>query len=227
VVISEMLDSSLTTADDVERRLGRRCLAGVPLLTSLKRGRRTSPVMAVVDRPTSAFAEAFRNLRASLLFYGSRDHVGAVAITSALPQEGKTTVALCLARSAALQGQRVVLLDCDLRRRQLNQFAWDEGAPGLIDVLAGRATIEDAIVMDTESGAKILPLRDGQPDGDDLIGGLAMDRLLHDLRDKFDLVILDTAPVLPIADTRVLATKVDKVVLVTRWRKTSEHAVQA
>ena len=99
--------------------------------------------------------------------------------------------------------------------------------PGLLEVLAGQATLEEALVKDELTGAMILPLNNSVAVGQDLMGGEAMDALLAKLRERFDLVVLDTSPVLPLADTRILATKVDVVVLVARWRKTSEHAVHA
>lgn len=228
VIAAEMLDSSLTTADDVERRLGRRFLAGVPLLSSVKGMRGMSPTAAVVEKPNSAFAEAYRNLRASLKYATLNGPVTVVAITSALPQEGKTTTSICLARSAALQGQRVVLVDCDTRRRELNKLVRNgEDKPGLLEVLAGEAPLEDALVKDELTGMLILPLNQSRLVPHGLMDGEAADALLAKLREKFDLVVLDTTPVLPLADTRIMATKVDVVVFVARWRKTSEHAIQA
>jgi capsular exopolysaccharide synthesis family protein len=228
VFVSEMLDSSLTTAEDVERRLGRRYLAGIPEVGSIGGIRNVSPVDAVVRYPTSVFAEAFRNLRASLLYGTARGPVKIVAMASALPQEGKSTTSICLARSAASMGQRVILLDCDLRRRQLNRFIQPGSTSvGLLDVLAGRATLEEACCEDPVTQAVMLPLNTTEVAEEDPFGGEAMDALLERLRDSFDLIILDTAPILAIADTRVLATKADVVVLLARWRKTSEHALRA
>lgn len=228
VFLSEMFDSSLTTAEDVERRLGRRYLAGIPEVGSIGGIRNVSPVDAVVRYPTSVFAEAFRNLRASLLYGTSRGPVKIVAMASALPQEGKSTTSICLARSAAAMGQRVILIDCDLRRRQLNRFIQPGSTNvGLLDVLAGRATLEEACCEDPVTQAVMLPLNTTEVAEEDPFGGEAMDALLERLRESFDLIILDTAPILAIADTRVLATKADVVVLLARWRKTSEHALRA
>ena len=228
VIVSEVLDSSLTTAEDIERRLGRRYLAGVPLLSSLKGGRRTTPIDAIVQQPNSAFAEAYRNLRASLRYSTLNGPVSVIAVSSALPQEGKTTTSICLARSAALQGLRVILVDCDTRRRDLNRLVKGRAHPaGLLEVLAGEAQLADALVQDDATTAMILPLNASTVGADDPIGGERMDALLAGLRRAFDLVILDTTPILPTADTRTLSTKVDVVVLVARWRKTSAHAIQA
>ncbi|MGH6963955.1 MAG: GumC family protein [Phenylobacterium sp.] len=228
VIVSEILDSSLTTAEDIERRLGRRYLAGVPLLSSLKGGPRTAPINAIVQWPQSAFAEAYRNLRASLRYSTLNGPVQVMAISSALPQEGKTTTSICLARSAALQGLRVVLVDCDTHRRDLNRLVKGRAhSPGLMEVLAGEASLKDALVQDEATTTMILPLNASVVAARDYIGGEAMDGLLAELRRTFDLVILDTTPILPTADTRMLSTKVDVVVLVARWRKTSAHAIQA
>lgn len=225
--IAEMLDSALTTAEDIENRLGRRYLGGIPLLSSIKGLRKWTPINAVVEAPLSAYAEAFRNIRTSMN-YALPSNVAVVAVTSALPQEGKTTTSICLARSAALQGLKVVLIDCDTRRRGLNKIVKDARKPvGLVELLTGKASMADALVADDITPAMILPLNKSDIGAENLFGTAAFDDLLDELRQHFDLIVLDTAPVLPIADTRVIATKVDAVLFVARWRKTPEHAVRA
>jgi succinoglycan biosynthesis transport protein ExoP len=222
-----MLDSSLTTAEDVEQRTGYRYLAGVPALASIKGGRGVDPIESVGSRPSSAFAESFRNLRAALN-YSFDGAAQVVAITSALPREGKTTTSICFARAVAQQGARVVLVDCDLRRRSLNMLIpSSHRGPNLVDVLAGEALYADALVRDEASGAMILPLGPSAGGSTDVLGGEAMTSLLSELRTQFDLIVLDTAPILPIADAVVLASKADAVVMVVQWRKTSEHAIRA
>jgi Mrp family chromosome partitioning ATPase len=123
---------------------------------------------------------------------------------------------------------RVILVDCDTHRRALNRLVKGRAhAPGLLEVLAGEVSLRDALVQDEATTTMILPLNASVTAGHDHMGGEAMDRLLAELRRAFDLVILDTTPILPTADTRLLSTKVDVVVLVARWRKTSAHAIQA
>ena len=227
VILAETLDAGLATAEDVERRLETSYLGAIPLLASVAETRNENPVDYVVAKPLSSFAEAFRNLRTSILYARLGEPVKIVAITSSLPGEGKTTTSICLARSASLQGARVIVVDCDLRRRTVNRMLSAEPTAGLLEVLSGEATLEQAIVIDGVSGASILPLAKSSFTPKDVFGTAAMDRLLEELRQRYDLVILDTAPILPVADTRVLAPKADVVVFLARWRKTPQHAIEA
>ena len=227
VVLVEMLDAGLATAEDVERRLDTAYLGAIPLLSSVADGINVSPVDYILAKPLSAFTESFRNLRASVVYSRLGVPVKVLAITSALPGEGKSTTSVCLARSASLQGLRVVIVDCDLRRRNVNKLLQGEATHGLLEVLSGDSTLDQALAVDQASGASVLPLAKSNFTPKDVFGTAAFDHLLENLRERFDLVILDTAPLLPIADTRVLAPKADVVVFLTRWRKTPQHAVEA
>jgi capsular exopolysaccharide synthesis family protein len=227
VILMEMLDAGLATAEDVERRLETAYLGAVPLLASVADGSGLAPIDQVVEKPLSSFAEAFRNLRASILYSRLGEAVQIVAVTSALPGEGKTTTSVCLGRVAALQGSKVIVVDCDLRRRTVNRLLREEPKMGLLEVLSGEATLDQAVWPDKETGAHFLPLAHASFTPKDVFGTAAMDKLLNELRARYDLVILDTAPVLPVADTRVLAPKADTVVFLARWRKTPQHAIQA
>jgi capsular exopolysaccharide synthesis family protein len=222
-----MLDSGLATAEDVERRLEASYLGAVPLLSTVAEGSNLEPIDYVVAKPLSSFSEAFRNLRASISYSRLGEPVQVVAVTSSLPGEGKTTTSFCLARTAAIQGSRVIVVDCDLRRRTVNRLMKTEPTVGLLEVLSGEAQLQQAVVVDDATGAHVLPLAKSGYTPKEVFGTAAMDRLLGDLRSRYDLVVLDTAPVLPVADTRVLAPKADAVVFLTRWRKTPQHAVEA
>lgn len=226
VALAEMLDAGLATAEDVERRLDTTYLGAIPLLASVADDN-TNPLDHVVAKPLSAFSEAFRNLRTSILYSRIGEPVKVVGVTSALPGEGKTTTSVCLGRVAALQGGRVLVVDCDLRRRTVNRLMGHEPAVGLLEVLGGEATLQQAVVVDNESGAHFLPLAKSAVTPKDVFGTSAMDRLLADLRARYDLIILDTAPVLPVADTRVLAPKADAMIFLAKWRKTPQHAIEA
>lgn len=229
VVLVEMLDDTLQTAEDVERRLGLPALGSIPLLMSIAKGRdrKMPPLEYLSKRPLSGFAEAFRSLRTSILYARLDEAIKVVTITSALPGEGKTTTAACLAVSAAKAGSRVVIVDCDLRRRNVSRLFRIQGQSGLLDVLNGEATLAQALVQDPASGAWVLPQVQREVTTDDVFSSDAMTGLLKTLRDQFDLIVLDTAPLLAIAETRVLASRSDAVVFLTRWRKTPVKAAEA
>lgn len=227
VVLAELLDSGLATAEDVERRLNTAYLGSIPLLSSVAEGAVEAPVDYVVSKPLSSFSEAFRSLQAAILHARLGEPEKIVAITSALPGEGKTTTSICLARSAALQGRKVIIIDCDLRRRTVNRLLQEDPQSGLLEVLSGESTLQQATSVDAATGAHVLPVAASKFTPKDVFGSVAMDKLLAELRSRYDLVILDTAPVLPVADTRVLAQKADLVVMLARWRKTPEPAIEA
>jgi len=225
VALAEMLESGLATAADVEKRFNLRYLGAIPALHSVVKSSRLEPIDYIVERPLSGFSEAFRSLLASIL-HGGGDPVRTVAVTSALPGEGKTTTAICLARAAVMQGYRVVIVDCDLRRRSLERIVSPSPKIGLLEVLSGDVQLEQALVKDTRTDADILPLSQAPISLKDVFGSAAMDQLLQTLRSQYDLVVLDTAPVVPVADSRVLARKADFVAVVARWRSTPYQAIQ-
>lgn len=226
-VARQNMTAGLTTMEDVEGRLGAPYLAGIATVaSSIKKPTSTDPMQAVINHPFSSFAEGFRTLSTTLL-HGKDGPVRVVALTSALPNEGKTTTSVCLARVSALSGTRTVLVDCDLRRRSVNRLlAGREPTQGLIEVLEGKVGLDDVILLDEPSGCHILPLAQRGAITGSPFDTPEMDDLLRDLAARYDLVILDTAPVLPIVDTRVLAAKVDAVALLARWRVTPIHAVR-
>ena len=230
IMLAEALDSGLATSEDVERFLGVASLGSVPLLSSTagaaKGAGALSPADMIVDKPLSAFAEAFRNLRTSIVYSRVDKPIRVIAVTSSLPGEGKTTTAFCLGRAMAMSGSRTVVVDCDVRRRNINRLLGHEPAVGLMEVLAGKATLDQALVLDSVSGAWFLPLARSSFTPKDLFGGQAMSNLLSDLKARFEFVLLDTAPVLPVADTRSLAPKADVIVFLTQWRRTPRRAVQ-
>lgn len=232
VAAAEFMRDGLRTSEDVEQHLGREYLGAIPELSSLSKPRGSvrkrlqgKPMDYVVSRPLSAFPEAFRNLKASALSMQG-EPVRTVAVTSALPREGKSTVSICLARTAALQGWKVLLVDCDLRRPGLTEALGLQPRAGLIEVLRGGVQLEQAVVRDEASGADLLLLPGKADATNDVFGSSAMDQLLHRMKAQYDLVVLDTAPVLPVAESRVLSAKADTVIFAASWNKTPRRAVQ-
>jgi exopolysaccharide transport family protein len=229
VIVAEIMDAGVATSEDIERKIGLPSVASVPLMSSVAEAgeRGMQPIDYVLRKPLSGFAEAFRSLRTSILYAAPGQQGKIVVLTSALPGEGKTTTSICLARVAAQAGSKVLLLDCDLRRRAVTRTLGLTPDRGLAEVLHGSTPLESAVLLDQASGAYILPLAHTASSTEDLFGLPAMDQLLATVRGSFDLIILDTAPVLALADTRILANKVDLVVLLARWRKTPARAISA
>ncbi len=221
---AEALDDTIKSADDVERRLGMPTLAVVPTVEQkalrLLAPEDRHPAGYLVEKPLSPYAESFRVLRTSLLYADPQRDAKVVAVTSALPDEGKTTCALSLARVAALGGQRVAVLDCDLRRRALNRVLNIHPRVGLIEVLSGQRSWRDVCGVDEPSGAHVIPLAETALTPRDMFSLPAMEDLLLELREHYDLIILDCAPVLVAADARLVVGQADTAIIVARWRKT-------
>ncbi|WP_426042673.1 GumC family protein [Brevundimonas sp. TWP2-3-4b1] len=227
VVLAIMLDTGVITGEDIEHKFGLPHLGSVPLLSSVAdpKDRDDAPADYVISKPLSSFAESVRALRASIQFSRIGHTVKVITLTSALPGEGKTTTALCLTRVAAQAGLRVILVDCDLRRRNVNRLLGVEPESGLVEVLNRTVSLDQAAILDERSGAYVLPLAKNSFTPKDVLGTQAMDQLIEHLRRDFDLVIMDTAPVLAVSDTRLVAAKSDAVVFLTRWRGTPEKAI--
>lgn len=229
VFLIELLERGLRTSEDVTRRIGVPYLGAVPYLDKTARmvdGEFVSAENYVLKRPVSAFGEALRNIRAGIFFANPDRRVKVLAITSSVPDEGKTTTSLGIARISALAGSRTVIVDCDLRRRSATHALGIEVEKGLTEVLFKTATLQDVIRKDPGSGADVVPLAQAEFTPRDLFGSDAMRQLIEQLRAKYDVIILDTAPVLPLADTRVLAALADTVLVVARWGRTPAALVK-
>ncbi|MFZ4534654.1 MAG: CpsD/CapB family tyrosine-protein kinase, partial [Alsobacter sp.] len=229
VVLAVMLNSGIVTSEELEARFGLPALGSVPLLSSVSdpEDRHLLPSDYLVAKPLSSFAESVRALRTAMMSSRIGERITVVAISSPLPGDGKTTASLCLARSSAMAGLRVVLVDCDLRRRNVNRMLGIEPELGLIDVLNDESCLPQALFLDEASGAHVLPLTKNSFTPKDVFASAAMARLTDRLRSMYDLVIFDTAPVLAVSDTRMLAGLADTTVLLVQWRKTPEKAVTA
>jgi len=232
IVVRTMLDPRLSTADDIEKGLDLDALPAIPTLESAL-GRfkdateSTDPAVHVVTHPYTAFTEQFRNLLTAIRKPGAESKARIIAITSSLPHEGKTTTSICLARVAAMSGLKTIIVDCDLRHRSLNRYVPNALKPGLLEYLRGMSSLQQVLQVDEATGAVLLPAAVSPSRASDSLGGERMKELLAALHASYDLVILDTPPVLPLADARVIAAMADAVVMIARWRSTSRRAVEA
>ncbi len=223
VYLLEMGDTTLASGEAVRNMLGLPCFALVPNV-----GRRSLGRLRVEDyaalRPLGGFAEQMRGLRAGLWLGASRPTT--VSVTAARPGEGKTTVAVALGRVAALSGERVVLLDCDLRRPSIARLLGQEGEPGLAEVLAGEAEVSAVTKKDPLTSMDYISAGAKGPGAAGLFMSGKMATVVQELRDQYDLVLMDAPPALAIADTRLIAQIADATLFCTRWRDTPREVAQ-
>jgi succinoglycan biosynthesis transport protein ExoP len=208
-LLRHVLDTKVRNDQDV------RALTDQPLLGAIAFDDAvpSHPVM-VADQPHSAPAEAIRRLRTNLQFVGVASGSKAVVITSSIPGEGKSTTAINLAVSLADAGSRVLLVDADLRRPSVAEYLGLEGRAGLTSVLIGRADVEDVVQPWQQSGLDVLPSGQVPPNPSELLGSPAMRELLTKLQSSYDVVVLDTPPLLPVTDATILTKMVGGALLV-------------
>ncbi len=228
VWLVEMFDRKLVTSDDVERKLGLPHIANVPEIASLRRAgeARIPAIDYALERPASLYAESLRAIRLALL----RPRLGGMAtvgITSSRPNEGKTTMAISLARVSAMAGSRTLLVDSDVRRPMITQALGLAPRFGLVELLRGQARLEEVLIRDEASGAMLLPIVEAVGSSHDLFDTARIQSLLTALQGHFDLVIFDAAPALAVADARLLLRQLGDVLMVVRWKNTLRQTAAA
>jgi polysaccharide biosynthesis transport protein len=221
--LRERFDSGLRSGRQVEQVLGLPRLGFVPSVRGL--GRRGELPNYLISRPQSAYAEAIRAVQIGLYLSNVDDPPRVILITSSLPGEGKTTLAMSLAVSAAGSGHKTVIVDLDLRRpRVAKMLDWESGSPGLVEYMAGQASLDDVIRTDpNQPKLDLIPIRRLAANPTDLLASRKMTALLDELRERYELIILDSAPILGISDTKIAARLADAVLFAVRWGKTKEE----
>lgn len=178
----------------------------------------------VVDKPNSAFAESLRTLRTALLLSNVDRPPKVVMFTSAVPGEGKTLTALSTARAAAMSGQKVLIIDCDLRKPSVQDFLEVPNDSDIVECLSHEKGLEDVIQMDFKSGAHFILAGPKVPNPTDVLASDQMRDFLAALTDAYDLIVLDTPPVMAVSDSLVLSRMADKIVFLVRWERTRREA---
>lgn len=172
--------------------------------------------------PRSPRAESYRALRTSLLFVDLDGHRKSLVLTSAMPNEGKTTTAANLAIALAENGSSVALVDADLRRSRLASTMGVEGAAGLADLLIGHAEIGDVAQPWGEGGLVFIPAGQVPPNPSEMLGSEAMRALVADLEQSFDYVLFDTPPLLPVTDAAVLSRLTGGAIVISAEGRTRQ-----
>lgn len=246
-VVVDGMNTSIRRRTDIERMLQVPGLAVIPRLvrnTAVDRGlqralpkktgngaarpprKKAIEELVTVTDMRSASAEAYRTLRTNLIFSQAVQTLRTVLVTSASPGEGKTTTAANLAVSFAHHGMRVLLIDCDLRRGRIHKIFQIPREPGMTELVIGQEVSETVIRQTDITGLYVIASGNLPPNPSELLGGERMRKTLASLSEAFDLIVIDTPPLLAASDGAILATLSDGVVLVLRAGSTEGEAAQ-
>lgn len=222
VLLREAANNSFRTAQDLEKHAGYSVLGQIPLIPA--RNRRKA-LNYLVEKPTSAAAEAVRNLRTSVLLTNVDNPPQVIVSTSSVPGEGKTTNSLALAQNFVGLGKKVLLIEGDIRRRTFAQYFDRLPRHGLVSVLAGQVEVEQAIFRPDGFEADVLVGEKTSTNAADLFSSDRFKALVEDMRGRYDAIIIDTPPVLVVPDARIISQAADAVLFTVHWDKTTRQQV--
>jgi capsular exopolysaccharide synthesis family protein len=218
----EYMDNRIKTPEDLESHLG---LPSMGLIPKLQDQRALADPLINNGVPAN-FAEAFRGLRTNVLFSSAEGETRTVVVTSTGPGEGKTTVACNLAMGMAMAGQRVLIIDADMRRPRVHEVLKLQHEPGLSNLLVGAAKVNEVVRTTNVPNFFAMPAGKTPPNPAELLGSKRFAELLTTLRDHFDLVVVDTPPVMAVTDAAVVGYRASGVLFVVAADATSRHAAQ-
>lgn len=218
-IMRHLLDNTIRQAQTLRE------IARVPVLGIIPydKDAKTSPLI-VDSMSRSIRAEAFRQLRTNLQFIDVERPVRVLVVTSSVAHEAKSSTATNLAMSFAESGRRVLLIEADLRRPRVADYLSLDRSVGLTDVLAGHVDVND-VIQPWGRGLTVLTSGRIPPNPAELLGSVAMVNLLRTLRRTYDLIVIDTPPLLPVTDAAVAARHADGAVLIVRYGKTTKNQV--
>jgi capsular exopolysaccharide synthesis family protein len=228
-VAKEMLNAGFTTPKQIED------LLGLPVLASVSRmeprdlrvdGELVSISHYPAVRPLSRYSEAIRALRSGIQMTDVDHPPKVIQLTSTAPSEGKTTIALSIAGSAATSGLKVLVIDADLRHPSASRVLNLHKERGLVDLLLGQVNVQEVLKLHEEGGYWVLPAGNKTQNPPDLLGSERMKSLVAGFRQTFDMIIIDTPPAGPVIDPVVVSQLSDKIVLIVRWAVTPREMVK-
>lgn len=222
ILLREMQHTGFRTSEQLAAATGHTVLGQIPQIPVRKR---MGVIEYLVDKPTSAAAEAVRNLRTSVLLSNVDKPPQVIMVTSSIPGEGKTTASIGLAQNFAGLGKKVLLLEGDIRRRTFSNYFDLKDVKGLLSVLSGESTIEDAVQKNDLLGVDIMIGEKSSTNAADVFSSDKFHAFITQVRELYDIIIIDTPPVLVVPDARVIAQVVDAVLYGVKWDKTSRNQV--
>lgn len=230
-LVFEWRERGIRTRAEAEEFTGFKVISSLPDIGSMdepdfRKGELLAVPDFLVEHRETPFAETVRAIWTALRIGQSGQLATTVGLTSSIPDEGKTTTAIALVRSAALAGRRALLIDCDFRRLGTTVAMGLTDRQGLVEVLEGTAALDDVICIDEPSGAHVLPINSSGSRNFDIVQSDATIVMLDACKARYDLVVLDIAPAIPVAEARAVAAMVDAVLMVVRWRTTPRSVVK-
>lgn len=226
VIGREAAKNTFRNSEDLTQITGYPVMGSIPQIPVRKRDK---ALEYVINKPASAAAEAVRNLRTSLMLSNVDRPPQVILSTSSVPGEGKSTQAILLAQNFAALGKKVLLVEGDMRRRVFPQyFDLDVGrdTPSLVSVLTGQTSLSEAVIHNGRTKLDILVSAQSKVNAADLYSSGRFATLVEDMRAAYDIIIIDTPPVLVVPDARVVALHVDAVLFSVRWDSTHRHQVR-
>ena len=228
----EYLDNTVKTPDDIKERLNIPYLGPVPVFIAVKKGNPGNPErkpeedLVTLASPKSSVSESYRGIRTSILFSAVDVAPRTILVSSAAPTEGKTITTANLAVTMAQTGNRVLIIDGDLRRPTLHRLFNIPRDRGLSNILVGNCSPDEAIIHTTIPGIDIIPSGPVPPNPSEMVGSQSMSKLLETLRDRYDRIILDSPPLTAVTDAVILSRLVDGVLLVIRANETHREIIK-
>ena len=213
--LRDLLDNTVKTQETLEEITGTGAVGYIPLDKELA----SAPAISF-DNDNSATAEAFRKLRTNLQFLNVDHPPRVLVVTSSSPSEGKSTTSINIALALAEAERTVVLVDGDLRRPRLAKYLDVIGSVGVSTVLSGGAALDEVLQHTKFPRLSVLAAGPTPPNPSELLGSIAAEKMLSELRSRFDYVIIDSAPLLAVTDGAILAAKSDGALVVVKAGKT-------
>jgi receptor protein-tyrosine kinase len=222
VFFQEYMDDRINSSDETSRLLKTPALASIAAFASPE-----PKLLLQMTGTETAIAESYRLLRTNIYFAAIDSPIRILLVTSAASNEGKSTTAINLALAMAIDGRKVILLDCDLRRPSLHKYFGVLSTVGVTDVLLGHSSIEDALQRRPDlPDFAMLPAGTPPPNPSELLNSKAFRNLVEELKGMADIVIIDSSPVLVAADASILASQSDGVLFVVESGATKKAAAK-
>jgi succinoglycan biosynthesis transport protein ExoP len=199
---------------DMSGRIGERSICITPKI-----------MQTIIDAPACAYAEAIRAIKLTIDM-NNQANAKIIGLTSSLPSEGKSTLAVAMATLIAQSGARVILVDCDVRHSSISRLLAPDASIGVFDVVAGTVDLADAVWTDAATQLEFLPVGESVPNATEFLASRAAKSLFDTLQIKYDYVIVDLAPLVASMDVRATSGFIDSYLLVIEWGSTKIDAVQ-